>query len=296
MSGGAQRATLAFALLALAALLPACGRKPTIAPIGVIVVPPSELSPALAEVGLDVRQLTEAARKAFAGAGFPYDEGAPRHYRATLSVVAFGMTTLRAPTRSAAEVVVELQLEQSWASGPRPLEEGRAQVALPGRDPQGAWKEALSGAVSEAAQALALDLHAAQKSTEALVGDLAGGDPRARLRALRALAARGASGTSRAVAERVRDPDPVVARAAVDALATFKDPASALALIEAAQAGDTGATLRLIPVLGEIGGADVEGYLLTLQSGHADWAVRQAAGQALTRTRVGVAPPSAKKP
>jgi hypothetical protein len=286
MSGGAQRATLAVAVLALTGLLPGCGRKSTLAPVGAIVVHSSELAPSLAEVGIDGRVLTEATRSALSGAGFPLDEGARRHYRATLTVVAFGMSTAREPLRPAAEVVVDLELEQSWAVGPRPRETGRAQAALSVGGPQGAWREALAGA----------DLRAAQKSTEALVRDLSDGDPRARGRALRALAARGASGTARAVAERVRDPDPIVARAAVDALATFKDPASALPLIEAAQAGDTGTTLRLIPVLAEIGGADVEGYLLTLRSGHADPAVRQAAAKALSRARGGRALPRAGRP
>jgi hypothetical protein len=296
MSGGAQRATLAVAVLALTGLLPGCGRKSTLAPVGAIVVHSSELAPSLAEVGIDGRVLTEATRSALSGAGFPLDEGARRHYRATLTVVAFGMSTAREPLRPAAEVVVDLELEQSWAVGPRPRETGRAQAALSVGGPKGAWREALAGAVRDAAQALALDLRAAQKSTEALVRDLSDGDPRARGRALRALAARGASGTARAVAERVRDPDPIVARAAVDALATFKDPASALPLIEAAQAGDTGTTLRLIPVLAEIGGADVEGYLLTLRSGHADPAVRQAAAKALSRARGGRALPRAGRP
>jgi len=61
-------------------------------------------------------------------------------------------------------------------------------------------------------------------------------------------------------------------------------------LIEAAQAGGPATTMRLIPVLVEIGGPDVEGYLLTLQSGHGDRTVRQAAGDALARPHSAVPP------
>lgn len=289
MGRGAHRAAVAVTLLALAGLVPACERRSSPEPVGAVVVRSADLSPALAEAGIDEALLVEAARGALAGAGFELDEGARRSYRATLSVIAFGLTS--APEGAVAEVVVELELVKSWAAGPAQREVGRARVALPGASPHGAWREALRGATKDAAQRVALALQTSLKSTEALLRDLSGGDPRARERALRALAGRGARSAARAVAERVRDPDPAVARAAIDTLTTFRDPVSTLALIDAAQAGDAGTTLRLIPVLAEIGGDDVEGYLLTLRSGHADRAVRQAADSALSGARIGARPP-----
>ncbi|HSN16236.1 MAG TPA: HEAT repeat domain-containing protein [Anaeromyxobacteraceae bacterium] len=290
MRRGGHHAALSVALLALAAA-PACGRKPGLAPVGSLTVRAADLGPALAEAGLDGPLLVETAKGALAGAGFTLDEGARRSYHATFSVIAFGTSSGRDGAPAAAEAVVELELAQSWAAGPTQREAARARVPLTGGATPGPWREALRRAAKDAAEALALDLSASQKQTDALVRDLAGADPRARERAIRALGARGARGAALAVAERVRDPDPAVARAAIEALTAFKEPSSALALIEAAQAGDPMTTLRLIPVLAEIGGDDVEGYLLTLRSGHSDRAVRKAAAEALGRLHVGPPPP-----
>jgi HEAT repeat protein len=150
-------------------------------------------------------------------------------------------------------------------------------------------------AVADAGRAVALDLRAQQKNTPALVGEVADADPRVRERALRTLTARGARVAGRAAAGRIHDPDPDVARAAVDALVAFRDPATVLTLIEAAQAGSVATTIRLIPVLKEIGGANVEGYLLTLEAGHGDRAVRQAASEALAKFRRPAPRPTAAK-
>lgn len=290
MRRGARRAAPAVALMVLIGVTAGCGRRTALAPVGAIVVRAAELAPALAEAGIDGPLLVETAKGALTGAGFAVDEGARRSYRATVTVIAFGTTSGRDGAPVAAEVVVELELARSWAQGPAQREAGRARVPLSG---QGAWRVALRRATREAAEALALDLQASQRPTDALVRELAGADPRARERAIRVLTARGARGAARAVTQCVRDPDPAVARAAIDALTAFREPGSVLALIEAAQAGDAWMTLRLIPVLAEIGGEDVEGYLLTLRAGHADRAVRQAAAQALTRVHAG---PKVRRP
>ncbi|HSM92007.1 MAG TPA: HEAT repeat domain-containing protein [Anaeromyxobacteraceae bacterium] len=279
MARGAHRATLAVALLALAGAA-GCGRRPSAAPVGPLVVKAADLAPALSEAGIDGRALSETARGALAGAGFSLDDGARRNYRASFAIIAFGTTSGR-DGPMAAEAIVELELAPSWAAGPVYREPGRARVPFSAGGAQGAWREALRQAAKASADALALDLQASLKPSDGLVRDLGGADPRARERAIRTLVARGERGAAVAVARCVRDPDPEVARAAVEALTTFRDPASALSLIEAAQAGDTREVLRLIPVLVEIGGEDVEGYLLTLRSGHADRAVRAAAAKGL---------------
>lgn len=285
MGRGARRASLAVALLALAGPLSACQRKATLAPVSVIQLRATDLAPALTEAGIDAATTIQSAKAALTAGGLAFDEHVRSGYRATVEVIAFSVVREGAGSPPSAEVVLELQLEQSWAAGPVARRIGRGRAPLGGRDRVAAWRAALRSAATEAAAALALDLRARQKATSALVTDLGGGDPRARERAVRALASRGAIDAVRAVEKLVRDPDPEVARAAVETLAAFKDPASARALIEAAQAGDAGTTLRLLPVLEEIGGPDVEGYLLTLESGHGDRNVRRAAAEALARTR-----------
>jgi hypothetical protein len=294
MRRGGHHAALSVALLALAAAAPACGRKPGLAPVGSLTVRAADLGPALAEAGMDAPRLVETAKGALVEAGFTIDDGARRSYHATFAVIAFGTTGGRDGAPVAAEAVVELELAQSWAAGPTQREAARARVPLTGGATPAPWVEALRRAAKDAAAALALDLRASQRETGALVRDLAGADPRERERAIRALATRGARGAARAIAERVRDPEPAVARAAIEALTAFKEPSSALALIEAAQAGDPVTTLRLIPVLAEIGGDDVEGYLLTLRSGHPDRAVRKAAAEGLARLHVGPQPPRSR--
>lgn len=285
MGRGGHLAALVLASIALGGPLAACERKPSLAPVSVIKVITSDLAPALSEAGLDAAATAGLAKGALASAGFAFDEGARRSYRASLEVVAFSFGRPVDGGTPSAEIVLELQIEPSWAAGQAMRQGGRASVPLAGARRGAAWSEALRLAAGEAAAALALDVRAGQKPTEALVADLSAGDPRARERAVRALAARGARRAVGALVDRVRDPDRAVASAAVDALAAFKDPASALALIEAAQAGDSSTTLRLIPVIVEIGGPDVEGYLLTLESGHADPVVRRAAAEARPKVR-----------
>jgi HEAT repeat protein len=67
----------------------------------------------------------------------------------------------------------------------------------------------------------------------------------------------------------------------VGALAQIGDARAVGPLIDAAQRGDPGFTARVARVVGDIGGAEAEGYLLTLASGHPDARVRRAAREAL---------------
>lgn len=287
MGRGARRASLAAALLALAGTLGACERKAGLAPVSAILVRSTDLAPALAEAGIDATVTHRTAMEALGSVGFGFDPTARRGYRASVEVVAFSVVPAADGTSPSAEVVLELRLEPTWAAGPISQRTAKGQVRLAGAQRRGAWREALRAAVTEAAAAIALDLRALQRSTEALVGELEAADPRVRERAIRALTARGARSALRTIEPRVRDPDGGVSRAAVDAVVSFRDPASAVVLIEAAQAGDVATTLRLLPVLIELGGPNVEGYLLTIESGHSDPAVRRAASEALTRFRAG---------
>lgn len=279
---GARRATLAVALLTAVGALWGCASKPEIAPVTVVLVRATDLAASLAEAGIDASATAEAARGALASSGLRIDEGARRGYRATIEIVAVSVGKARSTGGASAEVVLEMSLEQTWAAGPSPRRTGKGSAPLAG-SPVVAWRSALRQASTEAAAALVLDLRALQKGKEQLEADLVATDPRVRERAVRALSSKGARGAIARMAPLVRDPDPVVARAAVDAIAAFRDPAAVVALINAAQAGDAGLTLRLLPVLVEIGGPDVEGYLLTLEAGHPDPGVRRAASEGLAR-------------
>jgi hypothetical protein len=285
----ARERTPAGPLLALA-LAAGCSGPPPLAPVSGVIVRPTDLAPSLEEAGIDGRMTVDAAKAALVAAGLAIDEGARRSYRASLEIVAFSVLMPSGGEPAKAEVVVALELEPAWSAGPIERRSGRGTAPFTGADRRGAWRRALEGAAMEAARGIALDLRAQQKATEVLTGDLSDADPRVRERALRTLAARGARGAARAAAACIHDPDPEVARAAVDALVAFRDPTTVKFLIEAAQAGGVATTIRLIPVLDEIGGPDVEGYLLTLQSGHGDRSVREAATDALARPHRAVSP------
>lgn len=284
MARRAQRAALYVGLAALAASL-ACGRGPRLPPVRSVEVRSTELAAGLAAAGIGASATVVAAKGALRGAGLPLDERASDGYRATVEVVAFGVVPPRGGAPAVAEVVLELSLAPPGAAGSELKRTGVGRAVLTPTSAQEAWLGALRSAATDAAVPLALDLRAAGKDADALVADLADGDPRARERAVRQLAARGVRSAVRKIEPLVRDPEPAVVRAAVDALAAFRDPASAVVLIEAAQAGDVATTLRLLPILVELGGPDVEGYLLTLESGHGDRAVREAAGEGLGRLR-----------
>jgi HEAT repeat protein len=75
------------------------------------------------------------------------------------------------------------------------------------------------------------------------------------------------------------------------ALAQVKDPAAVPALIELSRGTDAAITLRLIPLVGDIGGPDAEGWLLTVEQAYPDPRVQAAATEALAdlRRRTGAA-------
>jgi hypothetical protein len=264
-------------------LLAACSRPVPLPPVGSVLASAAELAPALEEAGLDARLLQAEAREGLAAGGLKVEDGARRAYRAKVAVVAFGVLPPRGGP-PLAEVVIDLRVEPTWAAGPTAVATGRAALPFQG-DAREIWRRATRAAIAQAAQSVARDLAAQRKGTDELVRDLSDADPGVRVRAIRTLAARGAREATVALAGRMHDPNPEVVAATIDALVAFKDPATVAALIDAAQSGSATTTLRLIPVLDEIGGPDVEGYLLTLQSGHEDRAVRQAAGEALAGTR-----------
>jgi HEAT repeat protein len=75
--------------------------------------------------------------------------------------------------------------------------------------------------------------------------------------------------------------DSGVAMRMIGALAQIGDERAVPALIELARSTDSIATARLVHYIGDIGGSEAEGFLLTLESGHEDVRVREAARDAL---------------
>jgi HEAT repeat protein len=67
----------------------------------------------------------------------------------------------------------------------------------------------------------------------------------------------------------------------VAALAQIGDERAVGPLIDLSRGSDAAVTARLARFIGDIGGAEAEGYLLTLASGHSDARVRDAARKAL---------------
>jgi hypothetical protein len=289
----APRGRVGGSLLALF-LLAACGGPAPLPPVGTVIVSAAELAPALQEAGLDSRALQSAARDGLGGGGLQVDDGARRSFRARVGVVAFGVLPSRGGPVTA-EVVVDLRVEPTWAAGPGAQASGRGTAPFQGGDGREAWRQATREAIAEAARSVAADLFAQRKGTDELIRELSDASPAVRVRAVRTLAARGAREAASAIAGRIHDPDPQVVGATIDALVAFKDPSTVLSLIDAAQSGSAATTIRLISVLDEIGGPDVEGYLLTLQSGHENRAVRQAAAEALGGSRHAPVKPTAKR-
>jgi hypothetical protein len=85
-----------------------------------------------------------------------------------------------------------------------------------------------------------------------------------------------------ALIARLDKEEPRVAHKVIGALGQIGDERAIPALIELSHATtDAGLTARLVRFIGDIGGAEAEGYLLTLSSGHPDRRVRAAAREAL---------------
>jgi hypothetical protein len=286
MTPGARRPGGAAALLAAALAMAGsgCGRPwspdARLPPLSELVVGSSDLRPTLEEAGLDRARILEVARASARRAGFELDAGSRRGLRARVEVVGLGFLP-PAGQAPRGEVIVEVILEPAWVQDGAALRRsGRAAIALEGPGRGESWRRALDAASGDALGALRLDLLARGEATAQLGAELGSGDARTRERAVRALAARGARGWARAIAPLAHDADAEVSTAAVDALVALRDPGTTLALIAAAQGSDSATIIRMIPILAEMGGPDVEGWLLVLAEAHEDPAVRRVASAA----------------
>lgn len=274
--------SLALVLAALAAAAGGCRRGPPPVHVPAVRVAEGASDAPLREAGLDAATAERAARDALAAAGFVLGEG-DRAHRARLEVVQVRLAPPRGTGGVRVEVAAELELSPVGtddAGTRRETGVGTAPLA-PGKPQAEAWGEALRAATADAATSLALGFAAEAKSTEQLLADLKAADPRVRDHAMSTLADRKSPAAVPALLEKLKDPDVDVVHRAVGALAQIRDQRAVDPLIEISRRGDGAFTARIARIVGDIGGAEAEGYLLTLESGHPDPRVRRAAGEAL---------------
>ncbi len=119
---------------------------------------------------------------------------------------------------------------------------------------------------------------------QAEILDALGGDVRWRREvALQVAGQRRLQAAVPAIMALVRDEneDPELVIKGVGALVEIRDPAGARAIIDACRRKSARYLVQMVFALGALGGRDAQGYLFTVQSGHRDPAVREAAASAL---------------
>jgi hypothetical protein len=235
---------------------------------------------AAAESGLDRAAAEAAASQALGEAGFLLTPGAPA-YRARVEIV--GLQVAAGPEGRGLRMEVRAEVDLDALEGPevtrREIGAGTGSMGPDGPGP--ALRAALAMAVGEAGRGLRIGLTSDHKPVEALLADLGSSDVRLRDHAIQALGDRREPRAVPGLLQRLHDGDPRVVDRAIGALSQIKDRRAVPALIELSRNADVEGTLRLVPVVGDLGGRDALGWLLTLQQAHPDGRVRQAAGEAL---------------
>jgi len=249
------------------------------------------LADAVSEVGLDPAAVEGVARAALAEAGFRLEPGRERTFEARVDVVALRMVPATGGQGTRAELAVEVELVPATGDEPPHKEAGRASEPVGPGGPSKAVRAALTSAVGEAIRALRVSVAADVKSNEALIADLAAPDDRVRGQAVQALGERKVKAAVPALIERLHDADPKVAHRAVGTLAQIRDPRAVPALIDLCRGGDPGLTLRMVRIVGDIGGRDAQGWLLVQEQAHPDPRVREAASEVLDELRRTAPPP-----
>jgi hypothetical protein len=241
------------------------------------------VTPQLREAGLDEASIEAAARSALARAGFRLRQG-PRPHRAMLAVPS---VRILPPARPGAgprvEVTAELILVPAEPGDRAPRRETAvgAEALGPSRPLREGWVAALGQAAQGAAEGLALALAAEEKPAEELVADLTADDPRVREHAIRVAGERKARGAVPVLIARLKLEEPRLVHRIVAALALIGDERAVAPLIELSGGVDAALTAVIVRFIGDIGGDEAHGYLLTLESGHPDARIRAAARKAL---------------
>jgi hypothetical protein len=235
---------------------------------------------ALREAGLDRDALRTAALEALREAGFRPVDGGPG-YRARVEIQSAAEVSLEGPER-AVTITVELQLSPEDGHGLATVSAGGTGTHRLAGERGEAWRKALAEAVRQASGDVRVALSAEGKPVAQLVADLASDDPRLREQAIRVLGDRRSRPAVPALIARLDDPDPVLAERAAGALARIGDPRAVTPIIDFSLRFEEGRHVaRYARIVGDIGGSEVRGYLMTLESGHLDPDVRQSAREAL---------------
>jgi hypothetical protein len=278
------RASRSWALaLLVGACLAGCRSAPPPSITGIRVGP--ALADAVGEVGLDGAAVEGLTRAALAEAGFRLEAARERSFEARVDVVALRVVPAQGGTGLLAELAVDVELAPARSDEPPHKETGRATAPVGAGGPQQAVRGALASAIGEAVRALRVDVAADVKGEAALITDLASPDARIRGQAVQALGERRVRSAVPALVERLRDSDPKVAHRAVGALAQIKDPRAVAPLIDLCRSGDPALVLRMVRIVGDIGGRDAQGWLLVTEQAHPDARVREAASEALDELR-----------
>lgn len=161
---------------------------------------------------------------------------------------------------------------------------GIGEVRVEGASPEArrnALREALRRALTQVAEAAALQMVAADREDGALLQDLRSPDERVSEFALRVLADRRNPAAAPLLIRQLEDEEPQVVRQAIGALVEMKARAAIPALIDLVKDREIGFVQEVVFAIGEIGGAEAEAYLFTVAHGHDQPDVQAAAQQAL---------------
>jgi hypothetical protein len=146
-------------------------------------------------------------------------------------------------------------------------------------------EKAATAAVGAAIKSFSMQVAAEHKKGPELLRDLASKDSSVRDHAMRVLAARGDREAVPALVDRLRDPDPAARERVVGALAQLRDPRAVKGLVELAHRRDAPYVAEMARIIGDIGGEDANGWLLTMAYGHPEAVVRAAAQEALAEMK-----------
>jgi hypothetical protein len=281
---GRARAALLLAMGLSMCALPGCRRSARLT-VERMVVANTPASARLAAAGLTRGEIADAATAMLEKAPeFVSSSAAGRGARRLRGQILVRRADALASASGTAVVEVGLIVELASPDGGLALREEATAAEPIGIGPEG-LRSAMEGATHRALErtirAFSLQLAAERKPTPELVKDLASPEAAVRDHAIRVLADRGDPAAVPALILRLKDPDPEVSERALGALAQLRDERASLALIDLAHHRDPAFTAQIAHILGDIGGVDARGWLLTMSSGHPDIAVRNAAREAL---------------
>ncbi|MGO8970172.1 MAG: HEAT repeat domain-containing protein [Myxococcaceae bacterium] len=194
------------------------------------------------------------------------------------------------------EVVADLTVRRKSEAGSERHELWASGLARPAgetfEDRQEAARRALEQTLEDLVHGARAQLDALDRNDAALVRDLSSTDGRIRDAALDVLASRKNPKAVPLLVERLQSEDGLLVRRAMGALVDMRATQAVPALIDLARGKDAGFQRELVFALGAIGGDEARAYLYTVAQGHDSPAVRDAAQRSLEELthRVSLAP------